>query len=166
MLKGSPAMQHHCQLAFSSPACPIARVLTFPSPSPLFPPTSSNPIGHKGAVAKEFSWLMRSLWSGRYKSVTPRDFKNMVDQYIPTMQGHAQQDAQEFLAFLMNGLHEDLNRVHTRTQIAEVDGASLDEHTHARLAWGNHLKRNSSVIVDYFQVSEFCTLYCHALHSI
>jgi ubiquitin C-terminal hydrolase len=96
---------------------------------------------------------MRSLWLGRYKSVTPRDFKNMVDQYIPVMQGHAQQDAQEFLAFLMNGLHEDLNRVQTRAQIADLDSNKLDERTLAHLTWENHLKRNKSVIVEFFQVS-------------
>ena len=72
---------------------------------------------------------MRALWSGRYKSVTPRDFKSMVDQYIPDMQGYAQQDAQEFLAFLMNALHEDLNRVKQRVSIQEPgrrDGGGQD----------------------------------------
>lgn len=116
-------------------------------------PPSSNPIGHKGAVAKEFSWLMRALWSGRYKSVTPRDFKHMVDRYIPNMQGHAQQDAQEFLAFLMNALHDDLNRVCTHVHIDEPDSASMDEGKMARQVWTNHVKRNNSVIVDFFQVS-------------
>ena len=94
---------------------------------------------------------MRALWSGRYKSVTPRDFKSMVDQYIPDMQGYAQQDAQEFLAFLMNALHEDLNRVKQRVSIQEP-GRGMEEGKMARLVWENHLKRNNSVIVDFFQV--------------
>ena len=104
-------------------------------------------------MAKEFSWLMRALWSGRFKSVTPRDFKAMVDHYIPSMQGHAQQDAQEFLAFLMNGLHEDLNRVRTRIHIPpDAEGSNMDQRSLANLAWANHVKRNNSIIVQYFQV--------------
>lgn len=96
---------------------------------------------------------MRALWSGRYKSVTPRDFKQMVDRYIPVMQGHAQQDAQEFLAFLMNALHDDLNRVRTRERVEDPDSSGgMEEDKMAALVWANHLKRNNSVIVDFFQV--------------
>ena len=104
---------------------------------------------------------MRVLWSGRYKSVTPRDFKNMVDCYIPNMQGHAQQDAQEFLAFLMNELHEDLNRVHNRAYIPEPDSSRMEDRQLANLAWSNHLKRNNSVIVEFFQVIKGLIYYIH-----
>ncbi len=111
-------------------------------------------MGHQGAVAKEFAWLVKAMWSGSYKSVTPRDFKAMVDQYIPSMQGNAQQDAQEFLAFLMNELHEDLNRVSERVYIPEeAHPKGMGERERAVLSWENHLKRNNSVIVDNFQVS-------------
>lgn len=95
---------------------------------------------------------MKALWSGRYRSITPRDFKHMVDASIPDMQGHAQQDANEFLAFLMNELHEDLNRIRDRVYVPEPDNSKLEERQMAALAWNNHVKRNNSVIVDYFQV--------------
>lgn len=60
---------------------------------------------------------------------------------------------QEFLAFLLDGLHEDLNRVKIKpyNEIKDVDGISdkevADEH------WRNHLARNDSIIVDMCQVS-------------
>ena len=122
---------------------------------------SSNPMGHKGVVAKEFAWLMRNMWSGRYKSVTPRDFKAMVDRFIPHMQGHSQQDAQEFLAFLMNELHEDLNRVTNCEYISEPDSNEMDDRKLASIAWKNHLKRNSSVIVEHFQGIYRSTVICN-----
>ncbi len=35
----------------------------------------------------------------------------MIGQFVPQMKGNDQQDSQEFLAFLLDGLHEDLNKV-------------------------------------------------------
>ena len=34
-----------------------------------------NPLGKEGEVAMEFAWLMKAMWGGQYKSVSPRDFK-------------------------------------------------------------------------------------------
>ena len=37
--------------------------------------------------------------------------QEVISQFAPTFSGTQQHDSQEFLAFLMDGLHEDLNRV-------------------------------------------------------
>ncbi len=37
----------------------------------------------------------------------------MIGQFVPQMKGNDQQDSQEFLAFLLDGLHEDMNKVRT-----------------------------------------------------
>jgi len=68
-------------------------------------------------------------------------------------------DAQELLMWLLDALHEDLNRV--RRQAAEtayqrvaVDGAHLAQAGQERCAaeaWRRHLLRNRSVVVDLFQ---------------
>jgi len=71
----------------------------------------TNPLGRGGKVAEEFGFLMKVMWSGQYRSVSPRDFKHTICKFAPQFAGNAQQDAQELLAFLMDGLHEDLNRV-------------------------------------------------------
>lgn len=44
-------------------------------------------------------------------SVAPRAFKAQLAKFASQFQGYQQQDAQELLAFLLDGLHEDLNRV-------------------------------------------------------
>ena len=44
-------------------------------------------------------------------SVTPRAFKAALARFAPQFAGYQQQDSQELLAFLLDGLHEDLNRV-------------------------------------------------------
>lgn len=40
----------------------------------------------------------------------PRGFKSQLAQFAPQFSGYQQHDSQEFLAFLLDGLHEDINR--------------------------------------------------------
>lgn len=43
--------------------------------------------------------------------MSPRGFKAQLAKYAPQFQGYAQHDSQELLGYLLDGLHEDLNRV-------------------------------------------------------
>lgn len=54
---------------------------------------------------------MKALWAGLYKCISPRDFKNTIGKINDQFAGYDQQDSQELLLFLMDGLHEDLNKV-------------------------------------------------------
>jgi ubiquitin carboxyl-terminal hydrolase 8 len=36
---------------------------------------SDNPLGMKGEIAEEFGFVIKSLWSGQYRSIAPYDFK-------------------------------------------------------------------------------------------
>lgn len=87
----------------------ISIYLTSVSPSPVF--SSSNILGHKGEVAEEFGVIMKALWAGLYKCISPRDFKITIGKINDQFAGYDQQDSQELLLFLMDGLHEDLNKV-------------------------------------------------------
>lgn len=48
----------------------------------------------------------------------------MIAKYAPRFNGFQQQDSQELLAFLLDGLHEDLNRVHDKpyVELKDSDG--------------------------------------------
>lgn len=70
-----------------------------------------NILGHKGEVAEEFGVIMKALWAGLYKCISPRDFKITIGKINDQFAGCDQQDSQELLLFLMDGLHEDLNKV-------------------------------------------------------
>ncbi len=70
-----------------------------------------NPLGMGGKLADAFGALMDKLWRGNVGSVTPRAFKAELARFAPQFGGYAQQDSQELLAFLLDGLHEDLNRI-------------------------------------------------------
>lgn len=47
-----------------------------------------------------------------------------IAKYAPRFNGFQQQDSQELLAFLLDGLHEDLNRVHEKpyVELKDSDG--------------------------------------------
>ncbi len=58
---------------------------------------------------------------GGVSSVSPKRFKWQLARFAPQFQGYAQQDSQELLAFLLDGLHEDLNRIQNKPYV-EVGG--------------------------------------------
>lgn len=60
--------------------------------------------------------------------------------------------SQEFLAFLLDGLHEDLNRVKHKPYIEVRDAEGRLDEEIAEEYWRNHLARNDSIIVDLYQV--------------
>lgn len=54
---------------------------------------------------------------GDTASVSPSNFKYQLGKFAPQFQGYGQQDSQELLAFLLDGLHEDLNRIKRKPYI-------------------------------------------------
>ena len=111
-----------------------------------------NPLGMRGEIAKEFGSLLKRLWSTKSPpSVAPKSFKTCIGKFAPQFSGYDQQDAQELLGFLLDGLHEDLNRVIKKPYIELKDPGDRSEEEIASEYWENHVKRNQSVIVSLFQ---------------
>ena len=119
-----------------------------------------NPLGMGGEIAEEFSFLVQALWKGSYKSIAPKDFKRILSKFAPQFSGTQQHDSQEFLAFLLDGLHEDLNKVLKKEYIQEQDNHGVPDVKASQISWENHLKRNDSIIVDLFQGQFKSTLTC------
>ena len=59
---------------------------------------------------------------------------------------------QELLAFLLDGLHEDLNRVKHNPYKKSKDTDGRPDEEVADEYWANHIARNDSIIVDVCQV--------------
>ena len=74
---------------------------------------------------------------------------------------------QEFLAFLLDGLHEDLNRVKCKPYFEAKDVEGRRDEEVAEECWQNHIARNDSIIVDLCQVScFFFSLLCQNFYKI
>uniref|UniRef100_A0A3Q2Y8E0 Ubiquitin carboxyl-terminal hydrolase n=1 Tax=Hippocampus comes TaxID=109280 RepID=A0A3Q2Y8E0_HIPCM len=119
-----------------------------------------NPLGMKGEIARAYAELIKQLWSCKYRYVTPRPFKTEVGRFAPQFSGYQQQDSHELLAFLLDGLHEDLNRIRKKPYIQLKDANGRPDKVVAEEAWENHIKRNDSIIVDIFHGLFKSTLVC------
>lgn len=57
---------------------------------------------------------------------------------------------QELLAFLLNGLNEDLNRIADKPYIEQPDSDGRSDAELADIWWKNHLRREFSIVVALF----------------
>ncbi|KAJ7698969.1 hypothetical protein B0H17DRAFT_1049841 [Mycena rosella] len=124
-----------------------------------------NPLGMHGAIAEAFGALLQRIWaaSGPSTSYSPREFKTQLQRFAPQFSGYQQHDSQELVAFLLDGLHEDLNRVKQKPYVEKPDwegGGDLELVQLAQKSWDGYMLRNDSVIVDLFQGQYQSTLVC------
>uniref|UniRef100_A0A8C1VL80 Ubiquitin carboxyl-terminal hydrolase n=1 Tax=Cyprinus carpio TaxID=7962 RepID=A0A8C1VL80_CYPCA len=119
-----------------------------------------NPLGMRGEIAEAYADLVKQMWLSRSSYVAPRTFKTQVGRFAPQFSGYQQQDSQELLAFLLDGLHEDLNRVKKKPYLALRDAEGRPDEIVAKEAWANHRLRNDSIIVDIFHGLFKSTLVC------
>ncbi|XP_021892633.1 ubiquitin carboxyl-terminal hydrolase 8 isoform X1 [Carica papaya] len=119
-----------------------------------------NALGMDGEIALAFGDLIRKLWAPGATVVAPRTFKSKLARFAPQFSGFNQHDSQELLAFLLDGLHEDLNRVKSKPYMEAKDGEGRPDEEVADEYWRNHLARNDSIIVDVCQGQYKSTLVC------
>lgn len=130
---------------------------------------TDNPLGMGGAIAEAFGNLIANIWNGQGGSFWPREFKYALSRFAPQFSGYAQHDSQELLAFLLDGLHEDLNRILKKPYIEAPDWEGGDEKdlvAFAKRQWDIYKARNDSVIVDLFQGQYRSTLVCPECNKI
>lgn len=67
----------------------------------------------QGWLFRAYAELTQQMWTNASSQpyVSPTQFKNKIQKFAPRFMGYSQQDAQEFLRYLLQGLHEDVNRV-------------------------------------------------------
>lgn len=116
-----------------------------------------NPLGTQGALAEAFAQLVRVMWSEQYTFVSPVTFRDAISRFAPQFRGCDQHDSQEFLAFLLDGLHEDLNFVLHKpppvdmTPAREAELETLPQQIASVKEWSIYRQRNDSLVVDWFQ---------------
>ncbi|GEQ67154.1 hypothetical protein JCM33374_g817 [Metschnikowia sp. JCM 33374] len=129
----------------------------------------TNPLGNKGEVAIAFSNLLHKLFDSQTTStsyVTPREFKYTIGRHSSMFHGYQQQDSQEFLSWLLDALHEDLNRIYDKPYLEKPElkdedvGNPIAISELANTCWSQHKQRNDSIIVDLFTGLYQSTLIC------
>ena len=87
----------------------------------------NNPIGSQGKLVEAYSELIKHLWYGQEDSIEPYGFKETIGDIRTMFRGYQQQDTQEFLSFLLDGLHEDLNKVLNKPIVVQDERDNPDE---------------------------------------
>jgi ubiquitin carboxyl-terminal hydrolase 4/11/15 len=111
----------------------------------------TNPLGWGGKIAEAYAGLMEEMWGNQYSVVSPTALKHTIGEFQPRFSGYQQHDSSELLSFLLDGLHEDLNRVLKKPATESVDSKGREDAIVAKESWDRHMMRNQSVIVDKFQ---------------
>uniref|UniRef100_A0A5K3FAQ7 ubiquitinyl hydrolase 1 n=1 Tax=Mesocestoides corti TaxID=53468 RepID=A0A5K3FAQ7_MESCO len=138
----------------------------------------------KGSLFVAYADLMRQMWTPSNSTtaaatpttssssssisafpsyVTPQNFRAKIQRFAPRFMGYAQQDAQEFLRYLVQGLHEDVNRVTKRppSEIPNYDEEDrMPDSKKAILYWNRYKRIDDSLIADIFLGQLMSTLEC------
>lgn len=91
--------------------------------------------------------------------------------YAKQFSGSEQHDSQEFLSVLLDGLHEDLNRVLNKPTIEtsrerEEELERLPTQIASEQQWQIYRMRDDSLVVDYFQGQYRNRLECLTCHKV
>ncbi len=121
----------------------------------------NNPIGSQGKLVEAYSELIKHLWYGQEDSIEPYGFKETIGDIRTMFRGYQQQDTQEFLSFLLDGLHEDLNKVLNKPYTCPEDDLTFENNIEEFKYYKRlFLARNQSLIVDLFYGMFKSTLFC------
>ncbi|XP_064162536.1 ubiquitin carboxyl-terminal hydrolase 21 isoform X3 [Anguilla rostrata] len=113
-----------------------------------------------------FTQVLADLWdaNGSDAPVNPGQFYNIFKESVPYFSGYSQQDAQEFLRFLLDRLHSEINRcpphLSPRTAPQDYGYAKIRMEEEADKMWARYLERDDSKIVDLFSGQLRSSLHC------
>lgn len=128
---------------------------------------TDNPLGTKGAqLAIKYAELVKEMWHGNSSVVSPWDFKMCLSRFASQFSGYHQHDSQEFLSFLLSGLHEDLNRIKKKVYVETPEQKEMSEEVYAGVMWEWFLKRNQSIIVDHMYGQHKSTVVCPQCETV
>ena len=104
--------------------------------------------------------LMQEMWCDNNRSTAPFTLKRVLGKRVARFSGYGQQDACELINFLLDLIHEDLNRVKKKpyVEMPESDGHSDMELSD--LFWKAFTARNQSIITDLMYGQLKSTVEC------
>ncbi|XP_035207207.1 ubiquitin carboxyl-terminal hydrolase 2-like isoform X1 [Stegodyphus dumicola] len=112
----------------------------------------------RGDLMRVFADVVKKVSESKTKNaINPYQLKSEVQRYAPRFSGNSQQDAQEFLRYLLQGLHDDINRVKVSSNMTiRRDSGSGDSFR----TWRKYREIDDSLIVDLFAGQLKSTLKC------
>ena len=126
-----------------------------------------NRLGTRGQVVTIYRKLLDDLWFGEDEYINPSYFKRIFAHFVQKFSGYAQQDSNEFLIYLLDKIHEDLNTITIKPYIEmESKKPEQTDEEVSKIWWDKHLKRENSIIVDLFHGQFKSTISCNICHQV
>lgn len=124
-------------------------------------------LGYRGQFAHAFAMLVMQMINPHAHYIEPVGMKQLSAHLRPdSFAGFEQQDCQEFLTFVLDGLHEDLNSNGDKPKQGALDAKAeerreqLGIRTASAIEWERYLSGDTSLIVDFFQGQYLSQLQC------
>ena len=122
-----------------------------------------NPLGTGGKLLEEISELLRVIWSATQGEKTPTRFRTQLGRMNSQFAGADQQDAQEFLNYVLDVLHEDSNRVRKKPYVEALEDDWVERMSLQRVgeeSWRRFLRRNQSIMASVAMGQVLNTVTC------
>ncbi|XP_063171108.1 ubiquitin carboxyl-terminal hydrolase 31 [Candoia aspera] len=116
-------------------------------------PAASPPEPRAGEVTEQLAELVRALWTLQYTPQHSREFKSIVSKNALQFRGTSQHDAQEFLLWLLDRVHEDLHNLVKNSDGRPPLKPPLEEE-------GTIFPVNSTFVQELFQAQYRSSLTC------
>lgn len=129
--------------------------------------SDANKDGSQGEVTCALADIFKRLWfsSENTKYIDPTPFKRVFGSRFKDFENNDQQDAQEFLMFLLNCLHDDLN---TNSQMRVSHRESMSAKTFEQVRNYNlsfYNRHNKSLISTIFHGFHYEEIICDSCKS-
>lgn len=127
--------------------------------------------GSNGIMPGIFANLIRNLWRGELDAIRPISLRNFSARLNPEWGVDRQQDAKEFIDFLLDCLHEDLNfnwqksPLHPLNSGEERKRESMAVNKVSRLEWERYSHREDSFISSLFAGQHASRLRCRTCNN-
>ncbi len=114
-----------------------------------------------GKIAESYFELLERLWKQGNSCINPYQFYNTFTSYVKMFNDSSQHDSHECLIFLLEKLHEDLNKNHEKVYIELNEKQENESDIDAcNRWWESHLKRDNSIIMLLFSGQYKSTVRC------
>ena len=121
----------------------------------------TNPIGSQGEIIDKYAKLITHIWYGNKNCLYPLQFKQAFGKVYQAFNDFRQQDSQEFISYLLDILHEDLNKVNKKPYIQEKDLSNdLSDEEIFKIKKELYMCRNQSFIADLIYGFYKSTVFC------
>ncbi|XP_071807024.1 uncharacterized protein [Asterias amurensis] len=121
----------------------------------------------EGNLIKGFADLMKQLWEPKKReSVAPNKLHLAFQKISKQFRGSKQQDAQEFLRYLLSELHDETNTAAGSKKSKEADVPDdISEEEKAEIYWERYRARDNSIFSRIFVGQLKSTLECQTCKS-